>query len=91
MLAKQKEAEYRDNQIGSDFTTCPDEAGSNVLMQLSGSTSQGKSYRPTTSPTPNCTPPSSSFLSYKITLPPKWKTELPEEVRHLDLTPAELT
>lgn len=24
MLAKQKEAEYRDNQIGTDFTTCPD-------------------------------------------------------------------
>lgn len=25
MLAKQKEAEYRDNQIGIDFITCPSE------------------------------------------------------------------
>ena len=56
MESKQKEAEYRDNQIGSDFTTCPEEECTPSLIQPSEFSSPGRSSLLIIFPTPNCTP-----------------------------------
>lgn len=54
MSAKQKEAEYRDNLIGTDFTVCPSEERKLDKIQFLESTSQEKSYLQRTSLILNC-------------------------------------
>ena len=57
MEAKQKEAEYRDNQIGIDFTTCPEEDCKLLSIQLSESLLLGRSFLLTIFLIPNCKSP----------------------------------
>ena len=55
MLVKQKEAEYRDNQIGIDFITCPSQECIYRTIQSSGSLLVEKFYLQNISPTHSCT------------------------------------